>query len=149
MKPTQQEIIELAREAGANIYTSAIVPNSIPEISFVPLKLERFATLLLERFGAGSGEPVAKCVQCKKEYRHGKTGVGCPKCAPGTSVPESEFAEPITSHLSPDSLRAEYERGLDDAAKAFASEADTWKAWAQAGAAKRKGLKAIEALKGR
>ena len=39
-------IIELAREAGAYICTSSMVPDSIPEISFVPQKLERFATLI-------------------------------------------------------------------------------------------------------
>ena len=39
-------IIELAREAGAYICTSPMVPDSIPEISFVPQKLERFAHLV-------------------------------------------------------------------------------------------------------
>jgi len=43
---TQYRIIELAREAGAYICTSSMVPDSIPEISFVPQKLERFAHLV-------------------------------------------------------------------------------------------------------
>ena len=43
--------------------------------------------------------PVAQpsqCAQCKKEYRHG-SGTGCPKCAPGVSIAESEFRKPIAS----------------------------------------------------
>jgi hypothetical protein len=43
--------------------------------------------------------PVAQpsqCAQCKKKYRHG-SAVGCPKCAPGMVVPESEFREPIAA----------------------------------------------------
>jgi hypothetical protein len=43
--------------------------------------------------------PVAlpsQCAQCKKAYRHG-SGTGCPKCAPGMVVPESEFRKPIAA----------------------------------------------------
>jgi hypothetical protein len=36
---------------------------------------------------------------------------------------------------------------LEEAAKAYEAEADTWKAWGKAGAAKRKGAAAIRALK--
>ena len=42
-------------------------------------------------------DPVAQpsqCAQCKKAYRHG-SAAGCPKCAPGVVVAESEFREPI------------------------------------------------------
>lgn len=42
-------------------------------------------------------ELLSKCAQCKKEYKHSKAGVGCPKCAPGVDVPESEFQKPITT----------------------------------------------------
>ena len=41
-----KSIIELAKEAGAYVYTNAMVPDSLPEISFVPLTLERFAALV-------------------------------------------------------------------------------------------------------
>ena len=57
---TQDRIIELAREAGAYICTSSMVPDSIPEISFVPQKLERFAHLVraqaLEEAAGVTGE---------------------------------------------------------------------------------------------
>lgn len=39
-----------------------------------------------------------KCAQCKKEYKHGNACVGCPKCAPNTSIAESEFIKPIKVH---------------------------------------------------
>jgi len=36
-----------------------------------------------------------KCAQCHKPYRKGADTKGCPKCAPGVDVPESEFQKPI------------------------------------------------------
>lgn len=48
---------------------------------------------------AAAPAPVAQptqCAQCKKQYRHG-SGNGCPKCAPGVSIAESEFCKPIAS----------------------------------------------------
>jgi hypothetical protein len=44
-----------------------------------------------------AAEAVPKCAQCKKEYKPGKTSVGCPKCAPGVRVSEAEFQKPIRS----------------------------------------------------
>jgi cytochrome c553 len=41
------------------------------------------------------GEPVSKCAQCHREYTHGKSTAGCPKCAKGLAIPESEFREPL------------------------------------------------------
>ena len=38
---------------------------------------------------------VSKCAQCKKEFKYGKSTVGCPKCAPNVDIPESEFKKPI------------------------------------------------------
>jgi len=46
--------------------------------------------------GCGPAAKVNKCVQCKKEYKHGSNTVGCPKCAPNVVIPESEFEQPIT-----------------------------------------------------
>lgn len=39
-----------------------------------------------------------KCAQCHKPYRKGADTKGCPKCAPGVDVPESEFQKPIFQH---------------------------------------------------
>lgn len=38
-----------------------------------------------------------KCAQCHKPYRKGANTKGCPKCAPGVDVPESEFQKPISA----------------------------------------------------
>jgi Zn finger protein HypA/HybF involved in hydrogenase expression len=48
-------------------------------------------------------EAVPKCAQCKKEYKPGKTSVGCPKCAPGVRVSEAEFQKPIRSRQKAES----------------------------------------------
>ena len=40
----------------------------------------------------GAGE---RCAQCQSSYKHGKNKAGCPKCAPGVSVSEAEFREPL------------------------------------------------------
>lgn len=65
-------------------------------------------------------EPVSKCAQCKKEYKHCSSD-GCPKCAPGVVVPESEFRQPITSqakqepfgHVTVRWLSRRYENHMD------------------------------------
>lgn len=44
--------------------------------------------------GAAPSQP-GKCAQCKKPYRKVANIEGCPKCAPGVVVPESEFQKPI------------------------------------------------------
>ena len=49
---------------------------------------------LLERMWA-SLQGLSKCAQCKKEYRSGRKSNGCPKCAPGIQIPETEFQKPI------------------------------------------------------
>ena len=36
-----------------------------------------------------------QCAQCQKQYRQGGGQTGCPKCAPGTVITESDFREPI------------------------------------------------------
>ena len=33
----------------------------------------------------------SKCAQCSKEYRPGRTTMGCPKCAPGLTISEADF----------------------------------------------------------
>lgn len=48
MKPTQQDLIRLARLAGFHVGDQFVAGASEDD-------LERFATLLLERFGAGGG----------------------------------------------------------------------------------------------
>ena len=57
----------------------------------------------------------------------------------GLDMPTPNIAAAI------DLIRAEV---LEEAAWAYEAEADKWKAWPQAGAAKRKGAAAIRALKG-
>jgi hypothetical protein len=51
--------------------------------------------MMIENKFAPVAQP-SQCAQCKKAYRHG-SGNGCPKCAPGLVVPESEFRKPIAS----------------------------------------------------
>lgn len=55
---------------------------------------------------APSQEP-GKCAQCKKPYRKGANTEGCPKCAPGVDVPESEFQKPISAPSQPVTLTDE------------------------------------------
>ena len=109
MKPTQQEIIELAREAG---YPDAI-------LEFAPAAIERLVHLALERFGAGGGEPVA--------FVHWPMS-GPPrlvwysnKALENAIQKAHEGYQPdmrLYTHPSPDSLRDEYLRGLEDAKQA-------------------------------
>jgi len=37
-----------------------------------------------------------KCVQYQKQYQSGYSKRGCPKCAPGVVISESEFQKPFT-----------------------------------------------------
>ena len=129
MKPTQQEIIELAREAGVlscghKTYTKACADA------------ERLVHLALERFGAGGGEPVAtiganfQLLWSRVDWSDG-LNVG----------------DMLYTHPSPTDLRAEYLRGLEDAKK-VALDAD------HMGSVNLKLMKnrignAIEALKGK
>jgi hypothetical protein len=53
----------------------------------------------LEALVASKPEP-SKCAQCKREYRHSASGKGCPKCAPGVSIPESEFQKPLQAQAA-------------------------------------------------
>jgi hypothetical protein len=41
----------------------------------------------------------SKCAQCKKEYKCNIIAKGCPKCAPGISIAESEFIKPIEKFM--------------------------------------------------
>ena len=92
MKPTQQEIIDVAREAGI-VFDERAMPY-----------YERLVHLALERFGAGGGEPVAY-------VEHHKAGDNLVWDNPGGKY------SPLFTHPSPTELRAEYLRGLDDAKK--------------------------------
>lgn len=150
MKPTQQEIIELAREAGIREQMPA--EDDLPAVWMASTpEIERLVHLALERFGAGGREPVAYVCPTSHVMADGsmEDGPDYLEWADEASDYEKRVGTPLYTHPSPTDLRAEYVRGLDDAAKAFEAEADTWKAWPQAGAAKRKGVKAIEALKGK
>lgn len=101
MKPTQQEIIDLAREAGI-VFDERAMPY-----------YERLVHLALERFGAGGGEPVAWIDGTDLELMR-KDGRGC--IAWGAQK-HSNATTPLYTHPSPTDLRAEYLRGLEDAKK--------------------------------
>lgn len=98
MKPTQQEIIEVAHEAG---YPDAI-------LEFAPGAIERLVHLALERFGAGSGEPVAEVANSMRGYN--VLSYAC------DVINALQPGAKLYAHPSPDSLRAEYLRGLEAAA---------------------------------
>ena len=109
MKPTQQEIIELAREAGITTIHNGYHPVS----AFTADQLERLVHLALERFGAGGGEPVYFEVRSEAHpaWMH---------------VDREQFDEyvgygwtgrKLYTHPTPTDLRAEYLRGLEDAKK--------------------------------
>jgi hypothetical protein len=42
----------------------------------------------------------SQCAQCKKEYKQSTTTKGCPKCAPGLVVQESDFQQPINQQAA-------------------------------------------------
>ena len=122
MTPTQQEIIELAREAGVEWQRNTTITGKvrITTCGSQPVdKLERFATLLLERFGAGSGEPVAYVCPTSHVTADGsmEDGPDYLEWADEASDYEKRVGTPLYTHPSPTDLRAEYERGLEDAAK--------------------------------
>ena len=91
MKPTQQEIIELAREVGV-VFDERAMPY-----------YERLVHLALERFGAGGGGP-ARGVVIRD---------GLPTLLSDRDIKTSDTR--LYTHPSPTDLRAEYLRGLDDA----------------------------------
>lgn len=136
----QQEIIELAREAGFGIGQgiSAIRINGYVD------DLLRLA----ERFGAGGGEPV-------NQWRKVGTGQwwdGFPDHSDGGGPYETRT---LYANPSPTDLRAEYLRGLEDAAKVADDDAhvvDGRGYYDQLGDAKLTAANirnAIEALKGK
>lgn len=98
MKPTQQEIIE---QLGAAFDRAVEICGR-----------EFVAKSLLERFGAGGGEPVAWIDGTDLELMR-KDGRGCIAWA----QKQSNATTPLYTHPSPTDLRAEYLRGLEDAAK--------------------------------
>lgn len=106
MKPTRQEIIELAREAGWIIRDDLHYMDHQAMQDALVDRIQRFATILLERFGAGGGEPVA--------WLNPYGGVVQVRA---TGHEKEHFTVPLYTHPSPTDLRAEYERGLEDAAK--------------------------------
>lgn len=114
MKPTQQEIIDVARDAGI-VFDERAMPY-----------YERFSTLLLERFGAGGGEPVAwpagsaqlhisllNMGKAMAKERSREIGDAWNQLADLLAL----LAKSRDTHPSPADLRAEYLRGLEDAAK--------------------------------
>ena len=113
MKPTHEQVIELARESRLMSH----IP--FPSDSLVAVALSRFADLLLERFGAGSGEPVAYVCPTSHVTADGsmEDGPDYLEWADEASDYEKRVGTPLYTHPSPTDLRAEYERGLEDAAK--------------------------------
>lgn len=126
MKPTQQEIIELARDAGI-VFDERAMPY-----------YERLVHLALERFGAGGGEPVAVVSIGKYPWNKGLAVVDLER--------PLRVGTKLYTHPSPTALRAEYERGLEDAAKVCDEYSGNWYAY-------RKGAEqcaaSIRALKGK
>lgn len=114
MKPTQQEIIDVAREVGFVVHRG--------EQTFLGM-IERLVHLALERFGAGGGEPVAFMVETEsaamtwpaKDYDEALT-----YCAFG------ELPIKLYTHPSPTDLRAEYVRGLAEGFKEGWIECSKW-----------------------
>lgn len=54
-----------------------------------------------------------KCSQCKKEYPENKEATGCPKCAPGLVVPESEFGKPVPISSMPQEFRDALKQAIE------------------------------------
>ena len=100
MKPTQQDLIKIARLAGFHVGDQFVAGASEDD-------LKRFVTLLLERFGAGGGEPVAAAVFDEH--------LGRPALIEG--APLLNHGQVLYTHPSPTDLRAEYLRALGDAKK--------------------------------
>ena len=129
MKPTQQEIIDLAHEASGHTYPEWL--HGVPIFA-----LERLVHLALDRFGAGGGEPVYA-------FRRKGQGSFC-TCDESRYLELSEkpnLFEVEIFYPSPTDLRAEYLRGLEDAAE-WVEKQHTWITSAAASAG-------IRALKGK
>lgn len=107
MKPTQQEIIDVAREAGI-VFDERAMPY-----------YERLVHLALERFGAGGGEPVAYMCPTSRAMAGWsmEDGPDYLEWADEASDYEKRVGKPLYTHPSPTDLRAEYLRGLEDAWK--------------------------------
>lgn len=125
MKPTQQEIIDLAREAGH--------PDAILE--FAPAAIERLVHLALERFGAGGGEPVAwpagsaqlhisllNMGKAMAKERSREIGDAWNQLADLLAL----LAKSRDIHPSPADLRDEYLRGLEEGFKEGWIECSKW-----------------------
>lgn len=113
MKPTQQEIIEFAKQAklGTALSHDGGELRIFIEGADWHEELLRFVELLLERFGAGSGEPVAWA----ESDEDGEIVWNKESCF--SDDPDwLDNPMPLYTHPSPTDLRAEYERGLEDAA---------------------------------
>lgn len=70
----REDVIQLAKQAGANIYTNAMVPSSVPEISFVPLTLERFANAIEQRTLNAALERAAAVCEARAQDHAKATG---------------------------------------------------------------------------
>lgn len=119
MKPTQQEIIELAREQG--LYLDGINTQS-PLYVLKQEELVSLVHLALERFGAGGGEPVAWLhkgghVQVRAHYLSTEAI---------KSYSTNGQWQPLYLHPSPTDLRAEYLRGLEEGFKEGWIECSKW-----------------------
>lgn len=89
-----------------------------------------------------SAEPVAIFQAARRAWLAGPTIVRDPETHSVRIGDKEAAAAVIASALEAARLEA-----LEQAAKAFEAEADTWKVWPEAGAAKRQGAKVIRALK--
>ena len=115
MKPTTEQIIELAREAGFNAsngFSQLIARHGNGSWVDISEELTRFAALLLERFGAGGGEPVGEILNY----------VGDVDWISYVPLPKTK----LYTQPSPTDLRAEYLRGLEDGFKEGWIECSKW-----------------------
>ena len=119
MKPTQQEIIEFAKQAklGTALSHGGGDLRIFIEGADWHEELLRFAELLLERFGAGGGEPVAYVCPTSHVTADGsmEDGPDYLEWADEARDYEKRVGCPLYTHPSPTGLRAEYLRGLEDA----------------------------------
>lgn len=60
----------------------------------------------------GAIEPSPQCAQCKKPYRKPVNETGCPKCAPGVVVDETEFRKSIRTLPGPPDYKAWYDEAM-------------------------------------
>lgn len=119
MKPTQQEIIWVALRAGLDLQVADQHCREPYWTATMP-ELQKLVELALERFGAGGGEPVAldhiACI-CDGELRYMSGRKAPTHDCELYAMPDCKAAPTLYTHPSPTDLRAEYLRGLEDAAK--------------------------------